>query len=70
MINALLVFLIGSLALSVVFYVFSLVLPQLKLPEQVNQIVRIIVGLIGLVVLIMLTIDAFNGAPGAIVIFR
>ncbi len=58
---ALIVFLVGCLALVVIIYVAKLVLVQLELPAPVNQIALLILGLIGLIVLIILVIAVYNG---------
>ncbi len=60
MLGALIVFLLGCLALVVVLYVAKIVLVMCELPPPVQQIAMLVIGLIGLAFLIMLCLEVYH----------
>ena len=57
----LITFLVGCLVLSIIAYVFYLILGVLQLPDQVRKIAVLLGGLIFLVCLIILAVRVFSG---------
>ena len=63
MLRAVLFFLLGMLALVVVLYVVSLVMPMLMLPAPIAAISQLFIGLLGLCFIIWLCYNIFRSSP-------